>query len=378
MTLKKRILISVGSVLALALASLAVAISYTQSCGEPEPIAEGVVQMQAIMYRCYGGPEVLRLEKIPKPTPADDEVLVRVHAASVNPLDWHEMRGEPYVMRMAAGIGAPNDMHMGVDFAGTIEAIGKDVTRFKVGDGVFGGRGGAFGEYVVVREDRAIVKKPDNVTFEQAAALPIAAATALQALRDRGQLRAGQKVLINGASGGVGTFAVQIAKSMGAEVTGVCSTRNVQLVQSLGADRVIDYTREDFTRDAARYDLIVDNVGNHSLSDVRGVLQPNGRHVIVGTTSREPWLGPLAAGIESMIVARFVRQKPDLFMASLESHDLAALAALAQAGKLTSAIDRRFALHEASAAIAYLETGRARGKVILTVIPDADPVAPVE
>jgi NADPH:quinone reductase-like Zn-dependent oxidoreductase len=373
MTLKKRILLGLGGTLALALASLAVAISHTQSCGEPAPLPDGVVHMQAIMYRCYGGPEVLQLEKIPKPTPADDEVLVRVHAAAVNPLDWHEMRGEPYVMRLGAGIGAPNDMHMGVDFAGTIEAIGQNVTRFKVGDAVFGGRGGAFGEYVVVREDRAIVKKPDNATFEQAAALPIAAVTALQALRDRGQLRAGQKVLINGASGGVGTFAVQIAKSMGAEVTAVCSTRNVQLVQSLGADRVIDYTREDFTRDSARYDLIVDNVGNHSLADIRGVLQPDGRHVIVGTTSREPWLGPLATGIRSLIVAPFVRQKPDLFMASLEPDDLSTLATLVQAGKLTSVIDRRFPLHEASAAIAYLETGRARGKVILTIVPDASP-----
>jgi NADPH:quinone reductase-like Zn-dependent oxidoreductase len=367
MSLKKKILVGIGAVVTTALASLAFALSYNARCGEAQSIAEGTASMRAVVYRCYGGPEVLRLETIAKPTPTDDEVLVKVRAASANPLDWHSMRGEPYFMRLAAGFGVPSDTSMGVDFAGTVEAVGKDVTRFKAGDAVFGGRGGAFGEYVTIREDRAIAKKPGNVTFEQAAAVPIAAVTALQALRDRGQLRPGQRVLINGASGGVGTFAVQIAKSMGAKVSGVCSTRNTELVQSLGADRVIDYTREDFTREATRYDLIVDTIGNHSLSAIRGVLKSSGRHVIVGTASRERWLGPMITWIKAAIVSPFVDQKSVVFVSSFNQDDLATLAELMQSGKMTAVIDRRFPLSESAAAIAYLETGRARGKVILNV-----------
>src|SRR5262249_25778334 len=205
-------------------------------------------------------PEVVRYGDLVKPTPADDEVLVRVRAASVNPLDWHYVEGTPYLVRLDGGFGKPENPRLGVDFAGTGEAGGKDVRQFKPGDAVFGGKTGAFAQYVSVREQRAIAPKPANVSFEQAAAVPIAALTALQALRDKGHLQAGQKVLINGASGGVGTFAVQIAKSYGAEVTGVCSTKNVELVRSLGADHVIDYTHDDFTKGAERYDLIVDNV----------------------------------------------------------------------------------------------------------------------
>jgi NADPH:quinone reductase-like Zn-dependent oxidoreductase len=373
MTLKKRILLGAASVIAVAIASLAFALSYSAPCEDAAPIAGDVERMTAIVYRCYGGPEVLRVEAVAKPTPANDEVLVKVHAASVNPLDWHYMRGEPYLMRLSAGIGAPADTGMGVDFAGTVETVGRNVTRFKAGDAVFGGRGGALGEYVTVREDRAIAKKPENVTFEQAAAVPIAAVTALQALRDRGQLRAGQKVLINGASGGVGTFAVQIAKALGAEVTGVCSTRNVRLVRSLGADRVIDYTRDDFTQNTTRYDLIVDNVGNHSLSAIRGVLQPSGRHVRVGSTSREPWLGPMIGWIKSAVVSPFVEQKSTAFVSSFNQTDLETLAELMQSGKVTAAIDRRYPLTDTGAAIAYLETGRARGKVIVNVIADPAP-----
>jgi NADPH:quinone reductase-like Zn-dependent oxidoreductase len=238
--------------------------------------------MKGIVHRCYGSPDVVRYEDLSKPTPMDDEVLVRVRAASVNPLDWHYLEGTPYLVRIDGGFGKPENPRLGVDFAGTVEAVGSKITRFKPGDAVFGGKFGAFAQYVTVREERAIAAKPDNISFEQAASAPIAALTALQALRDKGHIRAGQKVLINGASGGVGTFAVQIAKSLGAEVTGVCSTKNVDLVRSLGADHVIDYTREDFTKGAERYDLIVDNVGTHSVLEYKRVLKPAGLYVMIG------------------------------------------------------------------------------------------------
>jgi NADPH:quinone reductase-like Zn-dependent oxidoreductase len=323
--------------------------------------------MKAVVSRCYGSPEVLKVEQAAKPTPADNEVLVKVHAAAVNPLDWHYMRGKPYIMRLGAGFGAPKDTRVGVDFAGTVEAVGKDVSHFKPGDEVFGGKSGALAQYVVVREDRSIVLKPANVTFEQAAAVPIAAITALQGLRDQGNVKPGQKVLINGASGGVGTFAVQIAKSFGAEVTGVCSTRNVELVQSLGADHVIDYTKEDFTQGTQRYDLILDNVGSHSLSEYRHVLNPSGALVIVGGPSEDPWIGPMAAPLKASLLSPFVSQKMVMFLAELNPQDLQKLADLMQAGKMTSVIDRRYPLDQAPEAIRYLEAGRARGKVIVNI-----------
>lgn len=283
-----RVLGVVSILLALAVVSLAIALSHDSPCGVPDPLAGDTQRMKAIVSRCYGPPEALKLEEIAKPIPEDNQVLVKVRAAAVNPLDWHYMRGEPYVMRLMSGLGQPADARVGVDFAGTVEAVGKSVTRFKPGDEVFGGRSGAFAEYIAVREDRALVLKPANLTFEQAASVPIAAVTALQGLRDKGRVQAGQKVLINGASGGVGTFAVQIAKSFGADVTGVCSTRNVELVRSIGADHVIDYTQEDFTQGEERYDLILDNVGNRSLSDLRRVLKDSGALVIVGASSRDP------------------------------------------------------------------------------------------
>ena len=230
--------------------------------------------MKAVVYCDYGVAN-LKLEDVEKPTPTDDQLLVRVRAASINPYDWHFVEGTPYVMRaMGVGLRKPKDTHLGVDFAGTVEAVGKNVTQFKAGDEVFGGRGGAFAQYVCPRATRAVALKPANVSFEEAASVNIAGITALQALRDKGKVQPGQKVLINGASGGVGTFAVQIAKSLGADVTGVCSTRNVDLVKSLGADHVIDYTKEDFTKSAERYDVMLDNVGNHSLSECKGVLTP--------------------------------------------------------------------------------------------------------
>lgn len=365
MRILKRILAIILGVFALAVVSLAIAISYDGSCRSPEAIPSGAQRMKAVVFRCYGSPDVLRVEEIAKPAPKDDELLVKVHAASLNPLDWHYMRGEPYVMRLSSGIGAPNEIRAGVDFAGTVEAVGKDVTRFKVGDEVFGGRSGALAEYVTVRETSGVVHKPANVSFEQAAAVPIAGVTALQALRDMGQLKAGQKVLINGASGGVGTFAVQIAKSLGAEVTGVCSTRNVELVKSLGADHVVDYTKENFTEGAQKYDVIVDNIGNHPLRKAGRVLKPGGIFVIVGAKSDDPWLGPMWQPIKAVFLEQTVDEKFAMILARIDAADLGVLAGLMQAGKVSSVIDRRYPLTEAATAIAYLEEGRARGKVIV-------------
>ena len=244
---------------------------------------------------------MLRLEDVEKPVPGDDELLVRVHAAGVNPLDWHYMRGTPYLMRLSSGLRKPKDTRLGVDYAGTVEAVGRNVTRFKPGDQVFGGRSGALAQYVVAKQDGAVALKPANVSFEQAGAVAIAATTALQGLRDAGRLQTGDKVLINGASGGVGTFAVQIAKSMGAEVTAVCSTRNVELVRSLGADHVIDYTRDDYTGVDARYDVILDNVGNRSLAENRRVLEPDGRYVLIGGGGPEAgkWIGPMVKPLQA-------------------------------------------------------------------------------
>lgn len=289
--------------------------------------------MKSLQSRCYGGPDILDFTLVTKPSPASNEILVKVRAASVNPLDWHQMRGSPYIVRLDGGLGAPTDPRIGVDFAGTVEAVGADVSHFKPGDEVFGGASGAFAEYVTIRESRTVVHKPVNMSFEQAAAVPIAAITALQALRDKGQLQAGQKVLINGASGGVGTFAVQIAKSMGAEVTGVCSTRNLAMVRSIGADHVFDYTREDYTQSGQSYDLIVDMVGNHSPLTNREVLTPNGRLVIV-SGPKGNWLGPLMGMIKAMLVGPFVDQEMFTLLAQLNADDLKFLAGLMQTGKI--------------------------------------------
>lgn len=367
MALRHRILYGGLIFVAIALVSLAFALSHDAACGTAAPLPADAKPMKAIVYRCYGPPAVLKLEAIAKPVPADNEILVKVHAASANPLDWHYMRGEPYIMRLSAGMGAPQDTRVGVDFAGTVEAVGGAVTRFKPGDEVFGGKSGAFAEYLTIREDRNVTIKPANLTFEQAAAVPVAAITALQGLRDKGRLGSGQKVLINGASGGVGTFAVQIAKSLGAEVTGVCSTRNVELVRSLGADHVIDYTQEDFTASGERYDVILDNVGNRSFSDYRRVLRPSGRLVMVGGPADDPWLGPLAGPIKALFVAPFVSQDLIFFIAELKRDDLEFLVDLLKSGKVTPVIDRQYPLSEVPAAIEYLEAGRARGKVIISV-----------
>lgn len=325
--------------------------------------------MKAIVYCDYGTADVLELRDVEKPTPSDDQVLVAVRAASVNPLDWHYLRGTPYVMRLDSGLRKPKDLRMGVDFAGVVEAVGRSVSNFHAGDEVFGGKSGAFAEYICVRADRAIVRKPPTMSFEQAASVPIAAITALQGLRDKGKVRQGQKVLINGASGGVGTFAVQIAKSLGAEVTGVCSTRNLDLVRSLGADHVIDYTKEDFTRSEARYDVILDNVGNRALLDCRRVLTPEGTYVLIGGGGPNDgrWIGPLAAPIRELLLSPFVSQKLVMLLADLNARDLTFLSDLMSAGKVTPVIDRRYRLQEVADAIRYLEAGHARGKVVLTL-----------
>jgi NADPH:quinone reductase-like Zn-dependent oxidoreductase len=328
--------------------------------------------MQAAVQRCYGGPEVLKIEDIEKPVPAADELLVRVHVAGANPLDWHTLRGEPYVMRFGSGFGAPHDIGIGVDFAGTVEAVGKDVTRFKPGDAVFGGRANTFAQYVTVRESRNVVLKPENLTFEQAAAVPIAAITALQALRDQGRLQAGQKVLINGASGGVGTFAVQIAKTLGAEVTGVCSTRNVEMVRALGADHEVDYTQQNYTQGGERYDLILDMIGNHGLLENRQVLTPQGRLVIIGGPEGA-WIGPLAGPLKALFVQPFVAQEMGMMLAKMTPEDLTVLSGLLQSGKVVPVIDRSYPLGEAAEAIRYLEEGRARGKVLITMDVAPDP-----
>ena len=319
--------------------------------------------MKAIVCRNYGSPDVLKYEEIEKPTPGDDEVLIKVRAASVNPRD-RLFRGTSYIVRILTGMRKPKDTRLGVDLAGQVEAVGRNVTGFKPGDEVFGSCRGAFAEYACTSES-ALVVKPENVTFEQAASVSVAARTALQGLRDKGHIQPGQKVLINGAAGGVGTFAVQIAKSFGADVTGVCSTRNVEMVRSIGADRVIDYTQQDFTKLGQRYDIIFDCVGNHSLSACRRVLNPNGICVLVGAPHKV-WI-VLTRALKALVLSRFVSQNFVMFIARRSKEDLTILQKLMEAGKVTPVIDRRYSLNEVPEAIRYLEEGHARGKVVITV-----------
>jgi len=335
-----------------------------------EPIETGEPHMKAVVYTDYGSPDVLQIRDIKKPVPNDNQILIKVRAASINPLDWHFIEGTPYIMRaMGVGLRKPKDPRLGVDLAGEVEAVGKNVTEFKPGDEVFGARDGAFAEYVCARADRAVVLKPANITFEQAASVPIAAITALQGLRDKGKIQPEQKVLINGASGGVGTFAVQIAKSYGAEVTGVCSTRNLDLVRSLGADHVIDYTKEDFTKGKQRYDLILDNVGTQPLSGFRHALQPKGICVMIGGGGPNDGglIGPLGRPVKALMLSPFISQKMSMFMAELNKKDLTILGDLMQSGKVKPVIDRTYPLSQIAEAIRYLEQGHARGKVIITV-----------
>ena len=355
----------------LVLAFLFVFVAYWRSTNDCDRYATAPANpMKAIVYCDYGIGN-LKLAEIEKPTPADDQVLVKIHAASLNPLDGHALRGNLIFRLLSGGLRKPKETRLGVDYAGTVEAVGKNVTQFKPGDEVFGARDGSLAEYVCGRADRAIALKPTNMTFEQAGSVAVAAITALQGLRDKGHVQAGQKVLINGASGGVGTFAVQIAKSFGAEVTGVCSTRNLDLVRSIGADHVIDYTKEDFTKGDQRYDVIFDNVQNHTFSERRRVLTSNGICVLAGLGGAG-WHSDtqkhLIRSFTTPLMSKFTSQKFRFFIAQLNHDDLAFLGDLMQSGKVTPVIDRTYkSLGEVRDALAYLEAGHARGKVIITV-----------
>jgi NADPH:quinone reductase-like Zn-dependent oxidoreductase len=316
---------------------------------------------------CEYGVENLQLRDIQKPTPADNEVLVRVRAASVNPVDGHEIRGG-WLMRPMSGMRKPKNTRFGTDFAGVVEGVGKDVTNFKPGDEVFGAKNGAVANYICVKAERAIVMKPGNVTFEQAGSVAVAALTALQGLRDKGHIQAGQKVLVNGASGGVGTFAVQIAKAFGAEVTAVCSTHNVDLVKSIGADHVIDYTKEDFTKTDQRYDMLYDLVGNHSFSERRRILTPNGICVLagIGGAGIHPGtLGRIGRNFWNAFLSNFSKQKFVFYIARLTKDDLNVLRDFMQSGKVAPVIDRSYKIGETQAAVRYLEEGHAHGKVVI-------------
>ena len=314
--------------------------------------------MKAILYTEYGSPDVLQLADVPTPVPGDGEVLLRIRAASANPLDWRLMRGSPYGIRIMSGLRRPKDARLGVDVAGVVEAVGGSVTQFQPGDEVFGSCNGAFAEYACATEE-SLVPKPAGVTFEHAAAVVTAGLTALQGLRDRGGVQPAQKVLINGAAGGVGTFAVQIAKWLGAHVIGVCSTRNVDMVRLIGADRVVDYTREDFARSGERYDVILDMIGNRSLSDCRRALTTRGTYALVG--------GNLGMMPKALLLSPFVRQKLTLVLAKSTKEDLTILRELLEAGTVAPVIDRTYPLHDVPEAIRYLEEGHARGKVVITM-----------
>ena len=324
--------------------------------------------MKAIVNMKYGAPDVLELTEVERPTPKDNEVLLKVHAASVNPADWHLLRGDPYIARLQLGLRYPKTRVLGCDVAGRVEAVGKNVTTLQPGDEVFGSpfmHGfGAFAERVSVSED-LLAPKPANLSFEQVAAVPLAASTALQGLRDHGGIEPGHKVLIVGASGGVGTFAVQIAKSFDAEVTGVCSTRNVGLVRSLGADRVIDYTREDFARSGQKYDLVFQLAGTRSPSECRRVLTSKGTLVQISGDSDGRWIGPMDRIIKALVLSPFVSQKMASFTVKPNKEDLRFLTELIESGKLTPVIDRTYSLSETPEAIRYLESGHARGKVVI-------------
>ncbi len=321
--------------------------------------------MKAIVHRAYGGPEVLSYEETAAPAPAANQVLVRIRAASVNPYDWHFMRGSPWVMRIMTGLARPKEIRLGVDAAGVVERVGGSVTRLKPGDEVFGGCRGAFAEFACAADTSLAIKLQD-VTFEEAATIPVAGVTALQALRDAGRIRRGDRVLINGASGGVGTFAVQIAKYFGADVTAVCSTRNVELVRSIGADRVLDYTRDDFTAEGGRYHLILDCHVTRPLRAALCALTPTGRYVIVGAPGRG-FLGPLRVAVKAAALKLFVRRNVGMMMAKPAPADLALIGGLIAAGTIAPVIDRRYPLCETGDAIRYVDEGHARGKVVVTV-----------
>jgi NADPH:quinone reductase-like Zn-dependent oxidoreductase len=322
--------------------------------------------MKAIVQHGYGSPDILKFQDTDIPAIGDGDALVRVHAASVNPVDWYGVAGL-YLFRAMSGLRRPKDDRLGTDFAGTVEAVGRNHKRFHIGDDVFGAASGAFAEYVCVREDGRSILKPANLTFEEAAAVPVAAITALQALRDNGHVHSGQKVLVNGASGGVGTFAVQIAKSYGAEVTGVCSTGNVATVEWIGADHVIDYTREDFTKGDQRYDLMIDIAGSRSWSDCKRVLAADATLVIVGGPHTNRWIGPLSHIVKTKLASVRASQKVVFVRASINEGDLVILRGLLEAGSIKPIIDRRYELRDVPTALSYLGEGHAHGKIVINV-----------
>jgi NADPH:quinone reductase-like Zn-dependent oxidoreductase len=323
--------------------------------------------MKAAVYTQYGPPDsVVQITDVAKPVPNDDELLIKVRAASVNPLDSHLMKGGPYIVRLLLGLGKPKIKRPGVDVSGQVEAVGRNVTQFKSGDAVFGLCKGTFAQYVCAPES-AFVIKPDKITFEQAAAVPVAALTALQGLRDKAKIRPGQEVLINGAAGGVGTFAVQIAKFFGAQVTAVCSTKNVDLVRSIGADQVIDYTQQDFLNANKRYDIIFDNVGNHSLSTCRRLLNPKGINLMVGILRDRGILSLLTRLVTALVWSRFISQNFIVFIAKLNKQDLTFLSELMASKKVTPVIDKCYSLNQVPEAIRYLSEHHARGKVVITL-----------
>lgn len=348
-------------------AAVALGVAWWRSDNEcPSPGSAAAGDAMRAYLRCeYGPPSALRVASLEKPVPADTQVLVRVHAVSLNPADWHDLRGTPFIARAMLGLRKPSEVRIGSDFAGVVEAVGARVTRFHPGDSVWGARTGAFAEYVTVREER-LMPKPARLTMEEAAAIPVAAITALQGVRDQGGVRSGQRILINGASGGVGTFAVQVAKALGAHVTGVCSSRNVALVQSLGADRVIDYTASDFTTQPERYDVVVDMVGNHALSALARTLAPGGTYVMIGGPSGR-WFDPLPRVAATVARGWFGKERWRFFIAQFNAPDLTYLNEMIESGRVTPVVDRTYPFDSLPAAMAYLETGRARGKVVVQV-----------
>lgn len=325
--------------------------------------------MKAVVH-CEYGVTNLKVRDLEKPAPGDNDALIRVRAAALNPLDGHMTRGM-WLMRLGGGLRKPKDIRIGVDYAGVVEAVGKNVTNLKAGDEVFGGKNGALAQYLTVKADRAVALKPANISFEQAGSVGVAALTALQGLRDHGKVKPGQKVIVNGASGGVGTFAVQIAKALGAEVTGVCSTGNIELVKSLGADHVIDYTKEDFTKSNQHYDVLFDNVQNHTFSERRGVLNENGICVNVGiggSGAHEDTMLHIWRSFTTPLMSKFTSQKFVFFIAEFNQKDMNALRELMESGKMKPVIDRAYkSLEEAGTALEYLEQGHARGKVVVRV-----------
>jgi NADPH:quinone reductase-like Zn-dependent oxidoreductase len=320
--------------------------------------------MKAAVFESYGPPDVLKVKEIEKPTPNDDEVLIRVLASSINPVEWYGMTGL-FLARFGNGFFKPKDTRLGTDYAGVVEAVGKNVTGFKPGDEVFGARSGAYAEYVCA--SKVIIPKPTNISFEEAGGVAIAAMTALQGLRDHGKLQPGQKVLINGASGGVGTFAVQIAKGLGAEVTAVCSTGNVKLIRSLGADGVIDYTKEDFTRSGQKYDLVLDVAGSRSWREYKRVLKPDSNFVIVGAPKGNKIIGPLAHIIPLRLASLRASQHVVFFVAKFKCDDFMLLKEMFERGQLKTVVDRVYPLDEISEAMRYLGTGHAKGKIVVQI-----------